>query len=161
MLLTQFPHQNRRAVAFRRSNLRGFSLVEVTIAMVVLLIALLGVFTVFTYSVNYNAGNNSRTQALAVMQEETELLRSAKFTPFITDSLLLGGIKPAKTVISGDGSKFNVETTIDDEPFVDGVQIDVTKTLKEITLTIKLESPTPGWQTAIPTTTIIRRVRAN
>lgn len=144
-----------------KSSEDGFSLVEVIAAMVVLLIALLGVFTVFTYSVNYNAGNNSRAQALSVLQQETELLRSAKFTPFITDDALTGGVKPLKFVASADESRFNVQIVVDDDPFTAGIQTDFTKTLKEITVTVRLESPTPGWQTAVPATTILRRVRAN
>jgi prepilin-type N-terminal cleavage/methylation domain-containing protein len=139
----------------------GFSLVETSIAMVVMLIVLLGVFTTFTYSVSYNSGNNSRSQALAVLQQEIELLRSAKFTPSIIESNLTGGVKAPKIISSADGSKFRVEITIDDDPITSGVQIDTTKTLKEITLTVTLENPTPGWQTAIPSTVILRRVRAN
>lgn len=140
---------------------KGFSLVEVIIAMVVLLVALLGIFTVFTFCINYNAGNNSRAQALSVLQQETELLRCAKFTPFITDVNITGGEKPPKMVISADGSRFVVNTVVDDDPFTDDIQTDFSKTLKEITVTVKLESPTPGWQTAVPTITVLRRVRAN
>jgi prepilin-type N-terminal cleavage/methylation domain-containing protein len=140
---------------------RGFSLVEVIAAMVILLIALLGVFAVFTFCVNYNAGNSARAQALSVLQKETELLKSAKFTPFITDSILSGGVKSPKTIVSADGKKYSVETVIDDDPFTAGVQSDFSGTLKEITITVRLESPTAGWQTAVPVKTILRRVRAN
>ena len=55
-----------------RSGEAGFSLIEVAVAMVVVLIALLGVFFTLTYAITYNAGNNSRAQALAVLQEEVE-----------------------------------------------------------------------------------------
>lgn len=139
----------------------GFTLIEVIIAMVILMIVLLGVFVSFTYAVNYNAGNNSRAQALSVLQQEIELLRSAKFTPSITDANLLGGAQPARVVSSADGNRFRVQITVDDDPFAGGVQVDTTKTLKEVTLTITLEKPTPGWQTAVPARVILRRVRAN
>ena len=157
------PHSEKSIfnACSKRSVEDGFSLVEVISAMVVLLIALLGVFTVFTYCVNFNAGNNSRAQALSVLQQETELLRSAKFTPFITDDALTGGVKPPKRVASADESRFSVQIVVDDDPFTDGIQTDFTRTLKEITLTVTLESPTPGWQTAVPATTVLRRVRAN
>ena len=157
-----FPHfENPSKSCPVKNGERGFSLVEVIVAMIVLLVALLGVFAVFTYSINYNAGNNSRAQALTVLRQETELLRSAKFTPFIIDSNLLGGTKPPKTVISADGSRFSIETVVDDDPFMSGIQTDFTKTLKEINITVRLENPTSGWQTAVPATTILRRVRAN
>ena len=156
------PHFTKNSIAFsNKSDDAGFSLIEVIIAMVVLLVALLGVFTVFTFTINYNAGNNSRAQALSVLQRETELLRCAKFTPFMTDADLTGGEKPPKFVVSGDGSRFVVNTIVDDDPFTAGTQTNVTKTLKEITVTVRLESPTPGWQTAVPTTTVLRRVKAN
>lgn len=162
MMKIRFAHSTKSLNNFPdKVDEKGFSLVEVIIAMVVLLIALLGIFTVFTFCINYNAGNNSRAQALSVLQQEIESLRSAKFTPFITDANLTGGTKPPKFVVSADGSTFVVSTVVDDNPFVDGVQTDFAKTLKEITVTVTLESPSPGWQTAVPTITVLRRVRAN
>jgi prepilin-type N-terminal cleavage/methylation domain-containing protein len=152
---------NKSQAALPNGKTDGFSLIEVIIAMVILMIVLLGVFVTFTYAVNYNAGNNSRSQALAVLQQEIELLRSAKFTPTITDAALIGGKKDARIVSSADRNRFRVEITVDDDPFEGDVQIDDTKTLKEITLTVTLENPTPGWQTAVPATVILRRVRAN
>lgn len=157
----KFPYFTKSLIVPDKIDEKGFSLVEVIIAMVVLLVALLGIFTVFTFCINYNAGNNSRAQALSVLQQETELLRCAKFTPFITDANLTGGEKPPKLVVSADGSRFVVNTVVDDDPFINGIQTDFSKTLKEITVTVRLESPTPGWQTAVPTITVLRRVRAN
>jgi len=140
---------------------RGFSLIEVIIAMIILLVALLGVFLTFTYAVNYNAGNNSRSQALSILQQEVELLRSAKFTPGVTDETLTGGTKTPKIITSADGSRFRVDIVVDDDPFASGVQTDTTKTLKEISVTVTSESPTPGWQTIIPARVFLRRVRSN
>ena len=141
----------------------GFTLMEVVIAMVILLVALFGVFGSFTYAVNFNAGNNSRSQALAVMQQEVELMRSAKFTPTITDASLTGGTKTPKPITSADGNKFTVAITVDNNPFTAGVQsVDgPTVTIKEVNITVTLESPSPGWQTAVPATVILRRVRSN
>lgn len=158
---TSKNRENNPAANLKKSIDGGFTLIEVIIAMVILMIVLLGVFVSFTYAVNYNAGNNSRSQALAVLQQEIELLRSAKFTPTITDSNLLGGAQASRVVSSADGNRFRVQITVDDDPFTAGVQSDTTKTLKEVTLTVTLENPTPGWQTAVPAIVILRRVRAN
>src|SRR5688572_2541871 len=68
----------------------GFTLIEVVVALIVILIALLGVFFSITYAINYNAGNSSRAKTLAVLQQEVERLRSAKFTPTATDVALHG-----------------------------------------------------------------------
>lgn len=142
----------------------GFSLIEVLCALVIILIALLGVAFAFTYAINYNAGNHSRSQALAILQQEVEQMRSAKFTPTVTDSSLTGGTKPLKTVRSPAGTYFTIQVVIDNDPFTAGIQDDAAvpiPTLKEISVTTQLSSPSPGWQTAIPATIMLRRVRAN
>ncbi len=143
------------------SGENGFTLVEVVVAMVILLIALLGVFITFTYAVNYNAGNNSRSEALAVMQQEVEKMRSAKFTPQVTDSSLTGGNKIPYIVNGNSQNRFRVQVAIDDDPKTPDIQTDNTTTLKEVKVTVTLDRPTPGWQTAIPATVILQRVRSN
>lgn len=140
---------------------KGFSLMEAVMAVVILLITLLGVFSVFTYAVIYNTGNNIRSQALSVLQREIELLRSAKFTPALTDSTITGGVKAAKNVTSADGTSYKVEVTVDDDPNTAGIQTDLTKTIKEITLTVTPTNKVSGWQTAVATTVTLRRVRGN
>jgi Tfp pilus assembly protein PilV len=145
----------------QKNGASGFALVEVIIAFAVFFIVMLGVFSAFIYCVSYNAGNYTRAQALTVLQRETEQLRSSKFNPYSTDSALTGGTKPPKLVVSADGNRYSVQTVVDDDPFVSGVQTDATKKFKEITVTVNLENPTPGWQTAVPARTILRRVRAN
>ena len=141
----------------------GFSLVEVIIALVILLVALLGVFVSFTYSVSYNAGNSSRAQALAVLQQEVEKLRAAKFTPDFTDPFLYGGEQAARIVTSANGNRFSVKIIVDNNPttptVIDGES--VTTSLKQISVTVTLDSPTPGWQTSVPATVILHRVRGN
>jgi Tfp pilus assembly protein PilV len=42
----------------------GMTLIETTIALVIIMIALLGVVHSFTYAVTYNAGNAVRTESL-------------------------------------------------------------------------------------------------
>lgn len=139
----------------------GFSLIEAVMSTMILLITLLGVVSVFTYSIAYNTGNNKRSQALSVLQKEVELIRSAKFTPVITDDTLTGGEKAAKNSTAADGSNYKVEITVDDDPFTDGIQIDATKTIKEVTITISPAHQVSGWQTAIPASVVMRRVRGN
>ena len=139
----------------------GLTLVETAAALVVLLIVLLAVTLVFSYTVSYNAGNNSRAQALNIMQQEVENMRSAKFTPLVMDSRLTGGSKATQTVITSDGGSFSLDVTVDDDPLTAGVQIDNTQTIKEITVTVSLNKPTAGWQTSVPATVVLRRVRGN
>lgn len=144
-----------------RQTEAGFSLIEVTVAMVIFLIAILGIFISFTFAVSYNAGNSSRAQALALLQQRVEQMRSAKFTPAITDSSVTGGVKTPEIVIAPDQNAYKIQVTVDDDPFTSGVQVDTTKLLKEVSVTVTLERPTPGWQTSIPATIVLRRVRGN
>jgi Tfp pilus assembly protein PilV len=144
----------------------GFTLIEAVIALVVLVISILGVFAAFTYAIRYNTGNSQRSQALAVLQREVEALRSAKFTPSITDSTpanvdLTGGVKTNRNVTSADGATYVVATTVDDDPFTDGVQVDAARSMKQITVLVTPLSPDGGWVTAYQTRAVFRRVRAN
>lgn len=148
------------AVASRSAE-SGFSLIETSIALVIILVGMLAVSEAFTFAILYNAGNATRSQALAILQQETELLRSKKFSPTTTDAELTGGTKPARTVNTPNGGNFTIIDVIDDDPFTDGVQVDATSTIKEITVTVRLASPSPGWQTIIPATIVMRRTRGN
>ena len=142
----------------------GFTLIETTCAMVIILISLLGVAFSFTYAINYNAGNQSRAQALALLQQEVERYRAAKFTPLVTDPELTGGAKAARAVLSPTGTHFTVQVAVDNDPFTAGIQDDTAvpnSTLKEITVLTRLEAPSPGWQTAVPATVVLRRTRSN
>jgi len=144
----------------------GFTLIEVAIAMVIILVALLGVVFTFTYAITYNMGNNSRSQALAVLQQEAEKIRAAKFTPTTTDAILLGGSQATRDVMNATGTHFAVSVDVDNDPFTAGVQDnssvpDATCTYKEIRLSVTLASPSPGWQLAVPSTVVIRRTRGN
>jgi prepilin-type N-terminal cleavage/methylation domain-containing protein len=139
----------------------GFSLIEVLVAMVVFMVAMLGIFVAFTFAISYNAGNNSRAHALAILQQEVEVVRAAKFTPNIVDAIVTGGVKATRTVTSADGNRYLVNITVDDNPSTAGVQINTASTLKEISVTVSLARPTPGWQTYVPATVILRRVISN
>jgi prepilin-type N-terminal cleavage/methylation domain-containing protein len=146
----------------RSADEQGFTLIETSIAMVIILIVLLGVFYAFTYAINFNAGNASRSQALTVLQQEVEFLRSKKFSPGFTDAELTGGTKPVKTVSAANGLRFTVTDIVDNDPFLDGVQDETVVTgLKEIRVIVRLDSPSPGWQTAVPAEIIMRRTRGN
>jgi prepilin-type N-terminal cleavage/methylation domain-containing protein len=143
----------------------GFTLIETAVAMVVVLIALLGVLATMTYAIKYNAGNKWRTQGLAVLQQEIERLRSAKFTPGQTDGPLLAGTTTTTyTLPAPDNTVFVVTTTVDDDPNTAGVQTDTTSNLKEIKVSVRLAgmiSQPNNWQALPQAEAVLRRVRAN
>jgi prepilin-type N-terminal cleavage/methylation domain-containing protein len=141
---------------------RGFSLIEVIIALVILMIAVMGVFAAFTYATVYNTGNSRRSQALSVLQAEVELLRSIKFNPLVApaviDPALAGGVKAPKTVTAADNAVYLVDVTVDDDPFTVGTQVDATKAMKEITLTVTPSGSNNTWVTANRTQVIFRSI---
>ena len=104
------------------------------------MIALLGVFYTFSFAIGYNSSNSQRSEALAVLQQEIETLETAKFTPTVIDQALIGGEKTPKLITTLNGSSFLVEIKVDDDPFTNGLQVDNTKTLKEITIRVSNES---------------------
>lgn len=150
----------------------GFSLIEVLMALVVISVALLGMFSVFTYAILYNTGNKNRAASLAVLQDQIEQIRAAKFNETTTDLVLQGHDTTRQTVTNATGLTFTVDTTVDNEPNVAGVQDETYQCLtpqaavipcaiKEVTITVRLAAPSPAWQTAVPATAVLRRVRAN
>jgi len=159
---------------------KGFSLVESIFAMLIITVALLGAIQAIDYAVIYNAGNASRAQALAILQQEVERLRAAKFTPAGTDNAaqpggglcrtdaqrdLTGGKKTPCVINAPNGGRFQISTWIDDNPFLDNAvdtpDIDATTRIKEITVEVKLEAPSPGWQAAVPARVVFRRTIGN
>src|SRR5688500_7917472 len=156
----------------------GFTLIEAVIALVILLIVVTGIFAAFTYSATLNTGNSRRSQALSVLQKEVELLRSAKFvhqtfggadsyTPVDCDDTrrnLTGtaaGVPRTMHCPAIDGMTYTIQTEIDDDPFTAGQQIDATKHLKEIRVTVTQPARPGSWETAYVTRAIFRRVRSN
>jgi Tfp pilus assembly protein PilV len=158
---------NNRFSGLKERNESGFTLIEAIIAMVILMVCLLSVVTVFSYAVRNNTGNNTRQQALAVLQREVEQLRSAKFVPSTdgtgTDDILEGGIKAAKTVQSADLSSYQVNIVVDNFPFGDNLpgNDESTTTLKEITVTVTPQNASATWVSAVQTRAVFRRVRGN
>src|SRR5687768_18600760 len=90
----------------------GFSLIEVVIALLIIMIGLLSVAAVFTFAITQNSGNKSRAQALAILQQEAEQIRSAKFNANITDPVLYGGIQAQRLVTAENGNAFFVDISV-------------------------------------------------
>jgi type II secretory pathway pseudopilin PulG len=124
--------ENRRAVA----NERGFTLIETTIAMMIMMVAGLGVVSLFTYSISYNSGGNDRAVAISIAQQQIEQLRSVQFT----DSILNVS---AATVLTPDtvsnGRTYRVTRTVTGS----NNDINGNPTLK--TITIRVDPTSPGW----------------
>lgn len=97
----------------RAGHAAGFTLIETAIAMMILMVAALGVGSLFLYAANNNSGGFSRTLALTVAQHEVERLRNLPFD----DAQLAATVAnpPAKT-ITRSGGAFLVTTTVVNVP---------------------------------------------
>ncbi len=93
----------------RTTSENGFTLIETSIAMVIMMIAGLGAVSMFAYSISYNSGGNERAVAITIAQQQVEQLRTVQFT----DSLLN---LSAATVLSPDivnnGRTYRVTQTV-------------------------------------------------
>ena len=120
----------------------GFTLLETSVAMVVMMIGGLGIAAVFAYAVKNNSGSRDRAVALAVAQQELERLRRV---PFHDAALNATPTLPAAVIVSnGGGRTFSMRTTV----------LNTTPTLKTIQIRVTpLSNPNP-WasQTVLVTT---------
>ncbi|HEX8096996.1 MAG TPA: prepilin-type N-terminal cleavage/methylation domain-containing protein [Pyrinomonadaceae bacterium] len=111
----------RSAGAGRREC--GFTLLETTIALVLMMVVCLGTASLFSYSVYYNSGGYDRAQALAIAQQAVETLRSYHYSVSSTDPLLLATPAPiTQTVYRGNppgtpgGRSYTLQVSITDAP---------------------------------------------
>ena len=100
---------------------RGFTLIETTIALVLLMIITAGVIPLFAYATRYNSGAAIRAGALAIAQVKLEQLRSTPFDSCISSSETLSVGDPASGL-----QTYTVEMTV----------VNTSGTLKDITLTV-------------------------
>ena len=60
-------------------NSQGFSLLETSIALVIMMVVTLGTASLYVYATNYNAGSADRAASLALAQQKMERLRRTNF----------------------------------------------------------------------------------
>ena len=105
----------------------GFTLVELAISLVVMMVAGLAVASLFFYSIQNNVGGSERALAMALAQQQMEQIRSVRFD----DATLSAGTTTLPSV-SSDGRTYRVVRTVGDETNADGTL----KNLKRITITV-------------------------
>ena len=135
MILSKLKKRGDRNRAQQRTSERGFSLVETSVAMVILMVAGLGVASLFTYSIRYNSGGNDRALAISIAQQQIEQLRSVSFT----DAVLNVQTATVLTPIVSNGRTYRVTKTVTGS----NNNAAGTPTLK--TITIRVDPMSPGW----------------
>jgi prepilin-type N-terminal cleavage/methylation domain-containing protein len=136
MLKTRIRRQVRdpHDAAQKAGEQRGFTLVETSIAMVIMMIAALASVSLFAYSIKFNSGASDRELAMAVAQQQMEQLRSVSFS----DSSLAATTGTTSTVTNA-GRQYTVFKKIADGNVVSG-----TATIKTITIQVTPVSTTLG-----------------
>ena len=113
----------------------GFSLLETTIALVVMMVGALACSSLFVFSLQNNVGGSERALAMAVAQQQLEQLRSVSYE----DSTLNAGTTTV-TVRNGERN-YTVDRTIVNDTNNNGTD----KQLKRITITVTPQTAGASW----------------
>ena len=114
---------------------QGFTLMETSIAMVVMMVGALGIASLFVFSTQNNIGGSERALAMAVAQQQLEQIRSVGY-----DDTTLNVGTATSTVRSAERN-YNVQRTVAQETNADGS----TRQLKRITITVTPQAGGPNW----------------
>ena len=114
----------------------GFSLLETSIAMVVMMVGALAVSSLFVFSIQNNVGGSERALAMAVAQQQLEQIRSVTYE----DSSLNAGTTTV-TVRNGERN-YTVEKVVANEL---NTSNNSAKQLKRITITVTPQTAGAAW----------------
>ena len=126
--------QDKQDEALTASSEHGFTLLETTIALVVMMVMALAVVSLFVFAIGYNAGANDRALGLAIAQQRMERLRKTSWTDA---SLNAGTVTETAT---SSGRTYNLSTTICNTSDCGG-----SATSKVITVQVAPASSTSQW----------------
>ena len=115
----------------KREQEKGFTLLETSAALLVMMIGGLGICAVFAFAIKNNTGSRDRALALAVAQQQMERYRQMKFI----DAGLTAHAATSETVTSADSRTYTVRTTI----------TDTTTSLKTIKIEVTPQLSTDPW----------------
>jgi len=130
---------------------RGFTLIETTIASLVMMVGALACSSLFVFSIQNNVGGSERALAMAVAQQQLEQIRSVNYE----DTTLNIGTTTS-TVRSGE-QNYTVQRTVANETNLDNTP----KQLKRITITVTPETAGPNWMRSPVVLVSLRSTLAN
>jgi len=113
----------------------GFTLIETSIAMVVMMVAALACSSLFVFSIQNNVGGSERALSMAVAQQQLEQLRSVDY-----EDSTLTDLTTNFAVMTG-GRTYNVQR----EVVTDKNSDNTSKGLKRITVTVTPQAAGPNW----------------
>ena len=113
----------------------GFTLIETSIAMVVMMVAALACSSLFVFSIQNNVGGSERALSMAVAQQQLEQLRSVDY-----EDSTLNDLTTNFSVTTG-GRTYNVQRQVVTEKNSNNTS----KDLKRITVTVTPQAAGPNW----------------
>ena len=123
---------------------QGFTLMETSIAMVVMMVGALGIASLFVFSTQNNVGGSERALAMAVAQQQLEQLRSVSYEDTTlavgTTTATVRSAEQNSTVQSAE-QNYTVERTVAQETNANGSD----KELKKITIRVTPQVGGPAW----------------
>src|SRR5829696_5570969 len=122
----------------------GFTLLETSIAMVVMMVGALACSSLFVFSIHNNVGGNERALAMAVAQQQMEQLRSVSFE----DANMTVGT--STITVTSDNHNYTVVKTIADEVNPNNS----IKQLRRITITVTPDGGARANWTRTPVTLV-------
>ena len=139
-------HESKQIALSLRQTSRdteaGFTLMETSIGLVLMMIVGLSAASLFSYAIGNNLRGSDRVESLAVAQEQMEQLRKTSFSNLATRVTELGG---ADRTMTREGRQFRVVTTMADT--VSGDTTLKTVTVQAARLGPRANGPTPTLRT--------------
>jgi len=118
---------------------QGFTLLEISIALLLLMIVTLGAASLFVYAINYNSGAYDRTLAHAVAQRQMEYLRRTPFDSLVTPA-------QPEPLITSSGRTYSVVTTVCGDA---AAGCGGSATLKKITIQVTPQAGAPWARSSV------------
>jgi Tfp pilus assembly protein PilV len=132
-----------KGYAARARSERGFTLVETSIAMIVMMVAGLAASSLFVYSIKYNAGANDRAVAQAIAQKQMESMRKMEFE----------SIAASTSTVTSAGRSYTVAIAVcNDGTAACGGNTNV----KRLTVTVTPANAGRGWSVSSVTLVTLR-----
>jgi Tfp pilus assembly protein PilV len=123
-------HKNKTA-----NGQAGFTLVETSIAFVVMMVAALACSSLFVFSINNNVGGSERAMSMGIAQQQLEQLRSVDYE----DSTLTDGT--TNFTVNSGGRTYNVQRVVASDTNANNTP----KNLKRVTITVTPRTAGPNW----------------
>ncbi len=126
-------HAADGATRARRTAEHGFTLIETVAAMLTMMVVALAAAGLFLFAVNNNTGASDRARALAIAQEQMEIVRTTSYANLTTAFATTNTRKLVLTDSAGVNRSYSVDLAVEDAPVINGT---LRPELKRVTINV-------------------------